>query len=179
MTEPCKGCNEDQNLVYREGKILMRFIGSVCTRPLGNPPHLKDGEVYWMHPRYAQFLWWEPVDDIPMPFIKEAREEESVYEATRVDDPRTPAYIGPSGMSLQSSGRVSGEFAEPTQVVIESELPCLESKEAPVNLGFPHGESPSQKWLKEELFLFIKSRGGAAKMKMKKDKLLSLALNLT
>ena len=113
-----------------------------------------------------------------MPFVEEAGEEDSVYDVTRIDDPNTPAYLGPSGISLQPGGRVSGTFQEPKQIIIGLDPPRLESKEAPVNLGFPQGESPSAEWLKEELFLFAKLRGGDVKMKMKKDKLLTAALSL-
>ena len=75
---------------------------------------------------------------------------------------------------------------EPEQVVIgevediapQLEAPVEEKTEEPENLGFPQGASPSRKWRKAELLRFVKSRGGVASMKMKKDLLLTVALSV-
>lgn len=156
----------------------MRFIREKKT-PSGAMRNFKGGESYWQPPINATLPWWEPVEDIQMPLVEEAGEKESVYEATRVDDLDSPAVIGPSGMTLHPEGRVSGSFAEPPQVVIGDSPPLPEPGEAAVDLGFPQGELPSLKWLKEDLFLFAKLKGEDAKMKMTKKVLLDLALSPT
>jgi len=176
---PCSGCNdENPALTFREGTVLMRFIRAKKTPP-GSMSNFKDGEAYWQIPIHATLPWWEPVEDIQLPIVEKAGEALSVYDPSRLDDEGSPAYLGPSGMSLQPGGRVSGAFTEPAQVVIGDDPPHPESKKETVNLGFPQGESPSRKWLKEDLFLFVKSRGGTAKMRMKKGELLAEALKLT
>jgi len=154
----------------------------------------KDGEDYWMKPRYAVLPWWEPIEDIEMPLVKEATEEESVYEPPTDDDPDTEATLAPSGMTLQPSGKVTGSFQEPADVAVEEDVsePVLpppetvepeldedENKEDEAeNLGFPSSGSPSAKWRKIELLAFIHHKGGVANRSMKKDLLLTVALSL-
>ena len=200
MSKPCTGCGSKENpaLFFSEGKVLMRFIRA-NKKPAGSMRNFKDGELYWQRPINATVPWWEPVEDITIPLVKEATEEDSVFEggkverrilpdkppvkeelvheATRMDDPDTPAYLGPSGMTIQPGGRISGVFTEPAQVVIGEAPPHLEPKETTTDLGFPQGELPSLKWLKEDLFLFARLKGAKVKMNMGKQELLDFALN--
>ncbi|GAH46539.1 unnamed protein product, partial [marine sediment metagenome] len=95
------------------------------------------------------------------------------------------ATIGPSGISVGPRG-VTGGFREPEQVVIgelediapQLEAPVEEKAEESNHVGFPQGASPSRKWRKAELLRFVKSKGGVANMKMKKDLLLTVALSV-
>lgn len=185
MSKPCKGCDEeDQRLVYSDGKMHMRFIRA-NKKPRGAMQNYEDGKLYWMKPRYAVLPWWEPVDEFQMPIVEEATEEESVYAVTELGDMNSSASLGPSGISVGPRG-VIGAFREPEQVVIDElediapqlEAPVEEKTEEPENLGFPQGASPSRKWRKAELLQFVKSKGGLANMSMKKDLLLTVALSL-
>ena len=188
MSKPCVGCDdEDQRLVYSEGKMQMRFIRA-NKKPRGAMQNYKDGATYWMKSHYAKLPWWTPADEFEIPVVGEATEEESVYEVTELGDTDSSATIGPSGISVGPRG-VTGGFREPEQIVIE-ELETIPQIEAPPetkpeeraveaqNMGFPQGESPSRKWRKEELLRFVKFKGGAASMSMKKDLLLTVALSL-
>jgi len=190
--KPCKGCGEDQALVYSEGKILMRFIRA-NKKPRGAMKEHKDGETYWMRPQYAVLPWWEPVEEVSLPLIGENAEEESVYEVVERGNMDTPAIVGPSGMTIQPGGRISGGFVEPTEVVVDAEGEPVEEPALPApepieperetvkqtDLGFPQGESPSRRWRKAQLLAFIRHNDGFGNMQMKKDTLLAAALSLT
>lgn len=193
--KPCKGCDENTALVYSEGKMLMRFIRA-NKKPAGAMRNYEDGKTYWMRPRYATLPWWEPVENIEMPLSAEPSEEDSVYEVVRRGDMDVPATVGPSGMTIQPSGRVSGSLVEPSEVIVgvdgePEEEPVLpapepdepvepeEKVEEKTDLGFPQGESPSRRWRKAQLLAFILHEGGVATIKMKKDTLLGVALSLT
>lgn len=189
--KPCKGCDENTALVYSEGKMLMRFIRA-NKKPAGAMRNYEDGKTYWMRPRYAVLPWWEPVEDIEMPLSAEATEEDSVYEVVKRGDADVPATVGPSGMTIQPSGRISGSLVEPSEVVVEADGESVEEPtlptpepvepekraEEPVDLGFPRGESPSRRWRKAQLLAFIQHRGGFGSMKMKKDMLLGIASSI-
>ena len=163
---------------------MMRFIRA-NKKPRGAMKEHKDGETYWMPARFAVLAWWELVDEVQMPVVEEATEEESVYEVTRLGDMDASATISPSGISVGPRG-VTGGFREPEQIVIDDPeviLPQIESPtekktEESERLGFPKDGSPSRKWRKAELLGFVKSKGGVANMKMKKDLILVVALSL-
>jgi len=173
--------------VYRDGKVLMRFIRA-NKKPKGAMQNYEDGGAYWMYPRHAVLPWWEIVDKVSFPVVDEASPEDSVFEAevTRLDDEDAEAIVAPSGMTIQPGGRVSGGFREPDQVIVDDtviEAPALEAPpeeavEEPPDLGFPVGETPSNKWKKKQLLAFILHKGGYAKSSMKKEWLLQSALSL-
>lgn len=160
MTEADEQTND---AAFRDGKIKLRFIRAK-KKPPGSMKNRKDGEIYWMFPRHAAFPWWDVVDKIDYPFIPKASLEESVLDLGRLDDMEKPAYLGPSGFSVGPDG-LKGEFIEP----IASEEVVEESFYEP---------PPTEKWTKKELLAFITSKGGVAKMAMRKAWLLEIALNL-
>jgi len=137
----------------------------------------KDGETYWMFPRHVAMPWWDPIDKIDYPIVKPATEKESVFQKGSLDDIDAPAYIGESGITVKPGIGIVGSFVEPSAPaqIITPDIPKIQGKEEePV--GFP--ESPSGEWSKKKLLDFIKSKGGVAKMEMRKSWLLEIALNL-
>ena len=174
MTEPCKNCDTEESQVFREGKVLLRFIRA-NKKPVGAMQNYKDGQTYWMYPRHERLPWWEPAEKIDFPIVEPATQEESVYEveATVVGDIDAPAQIGPSGMTLQPSGMVMGRFEERPRVLAESP-PKIEVEEAAAESTV----TPSKNWKKKELVDYILSKGGFADTGMKKEWLIQIALNL-
>lgn len=185
MAKPCRGCDEEESHIYRDGKVKLRFIRA-NKKPKGAMRNYNDGETYWMHPRHAALPWWEYAERIRLPIVEPATEADSVFEAVRIDDIETDATVGPSGMTLQPSGRVTGGFREPEQIVVNEpeavppqlEAPVEEPKPSPADVGFPTDSSPSARWTKKELLAFIKHKDGVAKLSMKKEWLLQIASSL-
>lgn len=206
MSKPCKGCNEKEWNVYREGKVALKFIRA-NKKPAGAMQNYKDGETYWMHPRHASYPWWEPIADIKGPLVKPATEKESAFEPTgatasfqrEITEDSQQVTITEEGYTLSAPLEMPDdepkfespdEFMDrPVEILMpdvpeqlkkpaSAPAPKPKPKEEPKPLGFPEGKSPSQRWRKEQLLAFILHKGGGASTKMRKKDLLAAALSL-
>jgi hypothetical protein len=164
MSKPCIGCDKNEATIYRKGKIRLRFKRAGRKVGLNN---YEDGKLYWMKPRHAAYPWFEPVDNVELPIVEPATQEESVYERIIDENTLSEAIIGESGYTLSGSGLIEGMFRDPEEPVDEPAeivMPEPPTPKEEEHLGFPENESPSRKWKRAELLAYITHRGAADKL---------------
>lgn len=179
--QPCVGCDDKESAIYRKGKILMRFIKA--GRKVGMIDYV-DGQTYWRAPRHAAYPWFEIVDKVKLPVVKDISPSESVYQFTLGEDTMSNTIITEEGILPPTPPppiRATEEDFQNPDEMMEAEILLPDYPEVDVqleprtDLGFPDGKSPARSWNKKQLIAYIRYMGGTADTSVKKDWLLMTA----